>query len=665
MSPFSGHGSVKRLQFPKGPFNGGVGGSVAKGWAGGVKLLATAGVALCLVVPGAWAQDGAGLERPQPLPVEGKLFNLTTHPADPRLASVERTNDAGTRGDLLILDVQRGIVRTIDLDGPTGGAGGGAADPLAFLYGDPEEARPSAFSGELSWRPVADSEGRRWFSFISSGSGSGYGLGLGWARVTETGSLEVDAFSVDVGGAAAGEPVRTPVWSHDGRSLAFTTGRSLHVIPDVRPAMVAVQGAQLQSHELVRNDEGIGFPAWSPDGRAIAFQERMPSDAPGLPSQALNLRTQRISVINLAVDRSESSGAVVGLTDGTIPVGAGQQQGWDFHQYRPSWSPDGTMVAFLTDRVPAASLSAEDSRKGIQLVRIDRDGNGRVRTGIFVPGRASAYVAGDVLEPQRGYRGPQWLERRLGTDGDVEISIVFIARDPDLRNPIGQARITRREGAAQVEVQSSLISEQAGFGTVMHSSLSALGVGDGLRLTFVSQSGNTERISRWDAFSNSAGGNLEVRVPHEISRRSVMLRSTFMPGYGQYHRGDRGRAMGFLAASAVVGVVGPIHVLSSEKILDDGGHPISSRRDVALDRFWNWAAIGAGVWAISLIEAALASSGTMDRTVLLAGLGSDTPGSAGPTLQPVLVAQPGVGGSESSGLGLGLSLRIPVGNISP
>lgn len=635
------------------------GSSDLRGAAGGgpalsARALFLAGVGILLAAPSLWAQ-GQGVDRPQPLPVEGKLFNLIAHPADPRLASVERTNEAGTRGDLLILDVQRGVMRTLDVGAMAGDTGDTAPDPLAFLYGEPEEALPSAFSGELAWRPLADPDGRRWFSFITSGSGSGFGLALGWVRITESGALETNAFPVALEGSAAGQPVRTPVWSADGRSIAFTTGLSLHTIPNVAPAMERGPGAQVRTYELVRNDDGIGFPAWSPDGRAIAFQERMPSNAPGLPSQALNLRTQRIGAINLTSDRRGAEGRTIGLTDGTIPVGAGQQQGWDFHQYRPSWSPDGSMVAFLTDRVPAASLSADDSRKGIQVVRVDRDGNGRIRTGMFMPARTSAYVAGDVIEPQRAYRGPQWLERRMGSDGAVETSIVYIARDPDLRNPIGQARIVPRDGANELEVQGTLVSEQAGFGTVMHSSVSAIGVGDGLRLTFVSQSGNTERISRWDAFSNSAGGNLEVRVPHEISRRSVMLRSTFMPGFGQYYRGDRGRAVGFLAASAVVGGVGGPHTLRAKGDGEKDG----------MKRLFGWAAIGAGIWAISLAEAALASSGTTDRPVFLAGLLSDAPGSAGPTLQPVLMAQPGMGSPESSGLGVGLSLRIPVGTVSP
>jgi Tol biopolymer transport system component len=106
-------------------------------------------------------------------------------------------------------------------------------------------------------------------------------------------------------------------WSPDGRSLAVTTGDSLQVwslTSDQRAVLVQAP------HQV-----SLGTPAWSPDGGRIVFAS---VDAREVTSRKWSLRT-------VAIDGSELT-TLSGPTD------------YD-HAFNssPSWSPDGTRIAFV------------------------------------------------------------------------------------------------------------------------------------------------------------------------------------------------------------------------------------------------------------------------------------------------------------------------------
>ena len=106
-----------------------------------------------------------------------------------------------------------------------------------------------------------------------------------------------------------------PVWSPDGRRIAFESNWQVWV-------MNADGSAQ---RRLTRNGARNVSPAWSPDGQRIAFERRIGRDQYGSCSRCGRAANFEVHVINAD-----------GTKERTLAKEGGQ----------PSWSPDGTKIAF-------------------------------------------------------------------------------------------------------------------------------------------------------------------------------------------------------------------------------------------------------------------------------------------------------------------------------
>ena len=117
---------------------------------------------------------------------------------------------------------------------------------------------------------------------------------------------------------------RRPVWSPDGRRLAFVTGQPLST------ALVVVEAATGERRELVRGASPTWTPAWSPDGTRIAY-------------------TRESGSYDLAVVGADGSGDQLLFGGPTLDAA-------------PAWSPDGSKIAFLhsTEVGPAVHVISPD-----------------------------------------------------------------------------------------------------------------------------------------------------------------------------------------------------------------------------------------------------------------------------------------------------------------
>jgi TolB protein len=122
-----------------------------------------------------------------------------------------------------------------------------------------------------------------------------------------------------------------PVWSPDGRRIAFESNWQLWV-------MNADGSAQ---RRLTRNGARNLAPAWSPGGRRIAFERRIGRvQSTDWCSGCGTARAFEVHVMN-----ADGSGQ-----RRLTPRGPDLRAGLDDQDRRPGWSPDGRRIAFISKR---------------------------------------------------------------------------------------------------------------------------------------------------------------------------------------------------------------------------------------------------------------------------------------------------------------------------
>jgi Tol biopolymer transport system component len=150
-----------------------------------------------------------------------------------------------------------------------------------------------------------------------------------------------------------------PCWSPDGTKIAFETNR------DGDSEIYVMDADGSDPTNLTNHPEDDWFPCWSPDGTKIAFETDR--DDGGMP--ILGVRPQIIFMTtNIEI--------YVMNADGTGQTNLTNEPAWDGY---PSWSPDGTKIAFQTDRDSSNGIVilANGPDLGHEIYVMNSDGSGQ------------------------------------------------------------------------------------------------------------------------------------------------------------------------------------------------------------------------------------------------------------------------------------------------
>jgi len=172
---------------------------------------------------------------------------------------------------------------------------------------------------------------------------------------------------------ASPEPIMSPAWSPDGRSLAYVSFHS---------GLPAIYVQTLRTGDQVRVSarSGInGAPSYSPDGTQLAV--------------ALSRRDGNVDVYLLTLATQE----LRRLTDDAAI------------DTEPTWAPDGRSIYFTSDRAGAPQIYRQDLATGERPQRITFDGGYNARPRVSPDGRELAVVTLDrgayriaAVDAQRG-----------------------------------------------------------------------------------------------------------------------------------------------------------------------------------------------------------------------------------------------------------------------